>query len=52
MKTYEYEQGNKALFLWLLQHRQKGEPLSEPLLQERAQILHKELSERELVLCI
>ena len=36
MKNSEYEQTSKALFLWFQQMREKGSPLSGPMLQSKA----------------
>lgn len=39
MKPSEYEQVNEALFLWFSQAREKGMPISGPILMEKAKLL-------------
>lgn len=41
MKPSEYEQVNEALFLWFSQAREKGMPISGPILMEKAKLLAK-----------
>lgn len=47
MKKSEYEKTSEALFLWFSQQRQKGSPISGPILQEKASFFRKELNEGE-----
>lgn len=47
MKKCEYEKVSEALFLWFTQQREKGVPITGPLLQEKALVFHKEFNEGE-----
>jgi hypothetical protein len=47
MKKCEYEKVSEALFLWFTQQREKGVPITGPLLQEKALVFHKEFDEGE-----
>lgn len=47
MKVCEYENTSEALFLWYSQMRNKGVPISGPLLQEKALIFQKEFNDGE-----
>uniref|UniRef100_K7GBZ6 HTH CENPB-type domain-containing protein n=1 Tax=Pelodiscus sinensis TaxID=13735 RepID=K7GBZ6_PELSI len=45
MKKCEYEKVSEALFLWFTQQRDKGMPLTGPILQEKALNFQKEFNE-------
>lgn len=45
MKKSEYEKTSEALFLWFSQQRQKGNPISGPILKEKALFFRNELKE-------
>lgn len=47
MKKAEYEKTSEALFLWFCQQRNKGCPISGPILQEKALHFRNELQEGE-----
>lgn len=47
MKKAEYEKTSEALFMWFSQQRQKGSPMSGPILQEKALFFRNELKEGE-----
>lgn len=47
MKKSEYEKTSEALFLWFSQQRQKGSPISGPILQEKALFFRNKLDEGE-----
>lgn len=47
MKRAEYEKTSEALFLWFSQQRQKGCPISGPILQEKALFFRNQLKEGE-----
>uniref|UniRef100_K7F690 HTH CENPB-type domain-containing protein n=1 Tax=Pelodiscus sinensis TaxID=13735 RepID=K7F690_PELSI len=46
-KKCEYEKVSEALFLWFTQQRDKGMPITGPILQEKALIFQKEFNEGE-----
>lgn len=45
MKKSEYEKVSEALFIWFTQFREKGVPVSGPILQEKALKFQKEFNE-------
>jgi transposase-like protein len=47
MKKGEFEQTSEALFLWFVQMRDKGSPISGPILQAKALEFHKHFNEGE-----
>lgn len=47
MKKCDYEKVSEALFLWFTQNRDKGVPMSGPILQEKALKFRNELNEGE-----
>jgi hypothetical protein len=47
MKKGEYEKTSEALFLWFTQMREKGSPISGPILQAKALEFHKHFKEGE-----
>lgn len=47
MRKSEYEKTSEALFLWFSQQRQKGSPISGPMLQHKALLFRKEFKEGE-----
>lgn len=47
MKKSDYEKTSEALFLWFSTQRQKGSPISGPILQEKALFFRNKLEEGE-----
>jgi hypothetical protein len=47
MKKCEYEKVSEALFLWFTNQREKGMPITGPILQQKAPIFQKECNEGE-----
>lgn len=47
MRTSDYEKTSKALFLWFTQQRNKGTPISGPILQEKAVFFRNQFKEGE-----
>lgn len=47
MKKCEYEKVSEALYLWFTQHRDKGVPISGPILHQKALKFRNELNEGE-----
>jgi hypothetical protein len=45
MKKGEFEKTSEALFLWFTQMREKGSPISVPILQAKALAFHKHFNE-------
>lgn len=45
MRKGEFEKTSEALFLWFLQRRKEGSPISGPILQSKALELHKRFNE-------
>lgn len=47
MRKCDYEKVSEALFIWFTSHRERGVPISGPLLQEKALQFRKEFDEGE-----
>lgn len=47
MKSAEYNKTSEALFMWFSQQRQKGSPISGPMLQEKAIFFRNQFNEGE-----
>ncbi|XP_014276200.1 jerky protein homolog-like [Halyomorpha halys] len=45
MRKFENEELNEAVFLWFMQQREKGIPLTGPLIQEKAKVLALQFGE-------
>lgn len=51
LKTSDFENVNEALFMWFTQQREKGMPLTGPLLQEKAKMLAELLGDEGKSFC-